>query len=104
MVVAVIILSVLVVFLSYLLYINYNRANRATDYCEAYVRFVSALYYRFSETKEKLKEVDHRGSFQADDEVGFAFKEINELVDDLYEFITRYVNREETEESKKAKN
>ena len=45
------------------------------------------------ETEIQLKELDIRGAFEADDEVGFVFKEIKELsseltktVESVYEF------------------
>ena len=47
------------------------------------------------DTDTRLKELDIRGAFEADDEVGFVFKEIKELSSDLtktiesaYEFRT----------------
>lgn len=95
------ILLCLVAFLSYLLYINYKRANKAEEYCEVYVRFVSALYFKFIDTREKMKEIDRLGAFQADDEVGTTFRALDETIDTLYEFITKYVNNQ-TEEDKKA--
>ena len=49
-----------------------------------------------------MKEVDRLGAFRADDEVGSIFKELDGSIDDLYDFITRYVNK--TEENKETKN
>lgn len=103
MIIVVIFLSLLILFLSYLLYINFRRAERAEDYCEAYVRFVSALYFQFQATRDQMKEIDRLGAFQADDEVGAIFKELDLTIDNLHEFITKYVNTE-TEENKKTKN
>lgn len=100
----VILLSVLVALLSYLLYVNYRRAETATRFCEAYLQFISALYFRFTDTRDKLKEVDRLGAFRADDEVGFVFEEIDESIDSLYNFITKYVNREENEKNEKTQN
>ncbi len=97
-------LALLVALLGYLLYINYRRAETAANYCEAYVRFITALYFKFTDTRERMKEVDRLGAFQADDEVGFIFKDIDESIDDLYEFITKYVNAEQTKEDEKTKN
>ena len=34
----------------------------------------------------KLKELDHKGSFYADDEIGFFFKAVEEIQDALNEF------------------
>lgn len=104
MVIAIVILSLLVVFLGYLLYINYQRAEIATKYCEAYVQFVSTLYFKFTETRDRMKDIDRLGAFKADDEVGIIFTDIDESIDTLYEFITRYVNTKQAEEDKKAKN
>jgi len=103
MIILVIFLSILVLFLGYLLYINFRRAERAEDYCEAYVRFVSALYFQFRATRDQMKEIDRLGAFQADDEVGAVFKELDQTIEDLHEFITRYVNTE-TQEDQKTKN
>lgn len=81
---------------AYLAYINYIKYNKAVKYAEAYVRFISTLWYKFNDTKEKMHEIDRRGSFKADDEVGHTFTALQECIDTLYDFITTYVNKEET--------
>ena len=48
-------------------------------------------------------KLDEKGIFRADDEVGVIFTDIDESIDNLYEFITKYVNANQTEESKKTK-
>lgn len=100
----VVVLLITVAILSYLVYINYKRAEKATQYCETYVQFISNLYFRFYKTRDEMKEIDRLGAFQADDEVGFIFKELDQSIDNLYEFITKYVNREEAEKDQKTKN
>ena len=95
MIVLVIILIALVALLGYLLYINYKRAEIATKYCEAYVQFISTLYYKFTQTRDRMKEIDRIGSFKADDEVGVTFTYLKEQVNDLDEFIKKYVEAEE---------
>lgn len=102
MITAIIILSLLVVLLVYLLYINFKRAEIATKYCEAYVQFISTLFFKFNETRDRMKEIDRLGAFKADDEVGIIFADIDESIDTLYEFITKYVNAKQAEENKKA--
>jgi hypothetical protein len=103
MIIVVIIQAVLIAILSYLVYANWKKAERASEYCEAYVRFISALFFRFTETRDKMQEVDRLGAFKADDEVGFIFKEIDQSIDDLYKFITKYVNTAEDKEDEKTK-
>ena len=103
MIIVVIIQAELIAILSYLVYANWKKAERASEYCEAYVRFISALFFRFTETRDKIQEVDRLGAFKADDEVGFIFKEIDQSIDDLYKFITKYVNTAEDKEDEKTK-
>lgn len=94
------ILLLVVGLLGYLTYINYKRAEKAEEYCEAYVKFISALYFQFYDTREKMKEVDRLGAFQSDDEVGVIFRELDTSIENLYDFITKYVNTETKEDEK----
>lgn len=87
--------------LGYLLYINVKKYNKLYIYTEAYATFISALYFKIADNRDKMKEVDKRGSFAADDEVGFIFKELDASVDEIYEFITHYVNGPNNDTSKK---
>jgi regulator of sigma D len=100
----IIFLILIICVLSYLLYINYRRAEKLEQYCETYIQFISVVYFQFKETVQKMKDIDRLGAFQADDEVGTIFTEMNDLISNLYNFITKYVNTEETEEAEKTKN
>ena len=42
-----------------------------------------------------MNVIDHRGSFKADDEVGAAFESLKDCVEELDEYIKRYVQTEE---------
>jgi hypothetical protein len=86
--------------LGYLVYVQQQKYNKLLKYTEAYIKFIGNVYFMFKVTQEKLKEVDRRGSFEADDEVGFVFKDIQNQIDILYTFISKYVNQEEKEKSK----
>jgi hypothetical protein len=105
MIIICIILTVLVGLLGYLLYINVRKLNTITTYCEAYVQFINAMYLRFQDTRERMKEIDRIGAFQADDEVGVTFKNLDECIDELHDFLSKYVNTNTNdEEDKKTKN
>ena len=54
---------------------------------EYYQNLLSDIREQALLTEARLKEIDIRGSFEADDEVGFAFKEIKKLNEDLLQFI-----------------
>lgn len=94
-----IILLILVAALSYLVYVQNQKYNKLIRYTEMYVQFIGAIALRTQATYDQMKEIDRLGAFQADDEVGMIFNELNENVTDLNNFITRYVNADTQEES-----
>lgn len=105
LIILVVFLAISVGVLGYLVYVNYTKAERIARYCEAYVQFISALYIQFYQTREHMKSIDRLGAFQADDEVGVIFKELDQSIDDLHEFITKYVNTaDDSKEEEKTKN
>lgn len=97
----IVLLVILLGITTYLAYINYTKYNRAVKYAEAYVQFISAVYIKILEINYKMKEIDHRGSFQADDEVGYTFNALKECTDDIRNFMSKYVNTEEEETKNK---
>jgi len=86
---------------AYLSYVTYIKYKKVLEYSEVYVMFVSSLWYKFNDTKAKMDEIDRRGSFRADDEVGHTFTALQDCINELYDFITKYVNKEESTEIKK---
>ena len=48
-----------------------------------YYTFFQKLKTQIGEGNSRLKQVDRLGSFEADDETGFAFKELKDIYDDL---------------------
>ncbi len=98
----IVLLTIIAGLLGYLLYINTKKYEKLYVYTEAYVNFISALYFKIAENRDKMKEVDKRGSFAADDEVGFIFKELDASVDEIYEFITHYVNGPNNDQKEKS--
>lgn len=98
----IVILSVLLAITSYLAYINYIKYNKAIKYAEEtisvsqmYVQFISKMWFKFTDTKQRMDEIDRLGAFKSDDQVGHTFTALQECIDDLYEFITKYVDKEE---------
>jgi hypothetical protein len=102
MILTIIILTILVIALTYLVYAQNKKYNTILKYTETYVQFIGAIAIRTNATYDRMQEIDRLGAFQADDEVGMIFNELNENVTDLNQFITRYVNAgtEETNEKK----
>ena len=53
-----------------------------------YQELLAEIRYQALQTEARLKDIDIRGSFEADDEVGFVFKDIKEIHSQLTEIIT----------------
>jgi len=90
MITTIIILSV-VLTISIFVNINQLRKQEAlSDYIEElensnteYYNFYQKLKTQIGTANSKLKQIDRIGSFDADDETGFAFKELRDIYDDL---------------------
>jgi hypothetical protein len=50
---------------------------------EGYETWFATFRLKVLETYNKMKEVDRKGSFEADDEIGFIFKELKQVMEDL---------------------
>jgi hypothetical protein len=77
---------ILLVLLIISLYIIYN-LNRKV---EQYETFIEELKQKVSDTNSNINEIDVRGSFSSDDEIGFYFKYIKDLQNEL----SKYFNLE----------
>ena len=90
MLTTIIILSILLV-ISILVNINQLRKQESqSEYIEdlensntEYYNFFQKLKTQIGQSNSKLKQIDRLGSFEADDETGFAFKELKDIYDDL---------------------
>jgi len=86
----VIILSVL---LALSVFVNINqlrKQEKQADYIDEletsnteYYTFFQKLKTQVGESNSRLKQIDRLGSFEADDETGFAFRELKNIYDDL---------------------
>jgi hypothetical protein len=90
-----------IIFLAILLgisiYVNVNLLKRnerleeaqdliANDYEELYNKML-LFEAVIDDANKKLKEIDFKGSFESDDEVGFFFKELKNIQDDINKFL-----------------
>jgi hypothetical protein len=81
---------VLVLFLLLLLltslYVIYNlnrKYSQLEEVSQDNVEFILALRSRVLSQQSYLKQLDRRGAFEADDEVGVVFKEIKKIINDI---------------------
>tara|TARA_R110002096_G_scaffold22171_1_gene71656 strand:+ start:298 stop:582 length:285 start_codon:yes stop_codon:yes gene_type:complete len=90
MVTTIVILSIV---LAISLFVNLNQLRKQESNSEyiselessnvEYYTFFTTLKARIGESNSKLKQLDRLGSFEADDETGFIFKEMKDIFDSL---------------------
>ena len=73
-----IILGLFVITLGWTTFNLTRKVERLETWIESYAQ-------RVIDTQETLKEIDDKGSFEADDEIGVVFTSIKEAVDELNE-------------------
>ena len=86
MLTAIIILSVLVVILGYTTFNLLRKNEKQEDILAGYLNYLDKLSRVIEVSDEKLKQIDSRGTFESDDEVGFFFQQIKGLQDILNDF------------------
>ena len=83
MILTIVILSVLTLILGYTTY-NLLRKNEAVeDVVEEQEVLISEIAERIDSSMARMKEIDRLGSFEADDETGFVFKNMYEIISEL---------------------
>jgi hypothetical protein len=86
MIILILILSFLVVGLGFTT-INLLRKNeKQEDILVGYLQYLDKISQIIEFIDTKLKDIDHKGSFKSDDEIGFFFEEIQNIQKVLNEF------------------
>jgi len=89
MILTIIILSVLVVILGYTTFNLLRKNEKQEDILAGYMTYLNKISDTIEVADKKLQEVDHRGSFKSDDEVGFVFEQIKNIQTILNAFIVK---------------
>ena len=71
-----ILLSVIAITLGWTTFNQLRKVERLETWIEDYAQ-------RIQDTKQVLEEIDDKGSFEADDEIGVVFTSIKEAVDEI---------------------
>ena len=87
MIVLTIVFILIVAVLTYAIINLLKQTEQLEDQVSYYIDVVDSVREKVLDVQVQLKEIDIKGSFEADDEVGFVFKEIQLLVDDLTDTI-----------------
>ena len=80
------ILSVLIVILGFTTFNLMKKQEKAEDIVIEYLTYLDKLSRVIEASDKKLKEIDHKGTFKSDDEIGFFFTSVQQIQDILNEF------------------
>ena len=83
------ILSVTVVILGFTTFNLLRKNEKAEDILVGYLDYLDKMSKVIEVADARLKKIDHKGTFQSDDEVGFFFDQIKNLQEILNEFKLR---------------
>ena len=79
-------LSVLVVILGYTTYNLLRKNEKQEDIMVSYMEYLSKLDQVIEESDKRLEEIDQKGFFKSDDEIGWFFEQVKALQSILNEF------------------
>jgi hypothetical protein len=86
LIISVCVLSVLVVILGFTTFNLMKKQEKSEDILVGYMNYLDSLSRIVEISDKKLKEIDRKGTFQSDDEVGFFFTSLKEIQNILNEF------------------
>lgn len=67
----------------YVIYNLYNKYNALEAVAQENVEFIISLRSRVLSQQSYLKQLDRKGAFESDDEVGYFFKELKKMINDI---------------------
>ena len=79
-------LSVLVVVFLYTTFNLLRKNEKYEDLIEGYRVFILRFQQQVKESDKRIKEIDSKGTFKSDDEVGYFFNELKKIQDSLTNF------------------
>ena len=84
-----ILINVLALACIVLAFTTYNlmiKNEKLEDIIHSYREYITKLQEQITFTENKVKEIDERGTFQSDDEIGWFFKSIKTLQESISKF------------------
>ena len=84
-------LGLMVVVLGYTTFNLLRKNEKQEDILAGYMTYLNKISDTIEVTDKKLKEVDYKGSFKSDDEIGFVFEQIKSIQTILNTFIIKEI-------------
>jgi hypothetical protein len=88
-----IILGILVVVLGYTTFNLLRKNEKQEDILTGYMTYLNKISQTIEAADKKIQEIDAKGSFKSDDEVGFFFQQIQSIQTILNTFIIKNVEK-----------
>ena len=82
------ILGLLVVVLGYTTFNLLRKNEKAEDIIVSQSDFIDKFKQQLDNSEKRLSEIDEKGTFSSDDEIGWFFNEVKQLQNDLSRFKT----------------
>ena len=86
MILAIVLLSILVVILGFTTYNLLKKNEAQEDILSSYMTYLNKISDIIDVSNKNLREIDSKGSFEADDEIGWFFKNIKMIQEVLNQF------------------
>lgn len=80
-------LTVALVVACYLIWATQRKLKAAIKYAEWYAGFIYVVLQKVRDVKMEMDIIDNKGLFKADDEVGYTFEALQQIIQDLDQFI-----------------
>ncbi len=91
MILTIIILSILVVVLGYTTFNLLKKNEKQEDILTGYMAYLNKISDTIELAETKMNEVDAKGSFKSDDEIGFFFEQIKTIQTALNSFVIKNI-------------
>jgi len=91
MILTIILLSILVVTLGFTTYNLLKKNEKQEDILAGYMTYLNKISDTIEMSEKKMMEVDAKGSFKSDDEVGFFFEQIKTIQTALNSFVVKNI-------------
>ena len=93
MIVLTIILGIMVVILGYTTFNLLRKNEKQEDILSGYMTYLNKISDTIEIADKKVKELDVKGSFKSDDEIGFFFEQIQSIQTILNAFIVKNISK-----------
>ena len=93
MILTIIILAILVVTFGFTTFNLLRKNEKQEDILTGYMSYLNKISTTIEVADKKLQEVDAKGSFKSDDEIGFFFEQVQSIQTILNSFVIKNVSK-----------